>query len=285
MPAQLIRGDEVADKVRSEISAELKELYKKTNRVPGLAVMAVGENPASLPHVINKEKQSKLLGFYSEVHRLPADTSEEDILAVIQQLNEDEKIHGFMVQLPLPKHINEKLVLESIAPEKDVDGTHPINMGKLFSNEKGYLTCTAYSIMQMIEFTRQPVYGKTAVILNRSNIVGKPLLLLLLRRNASITICHSFSNNLAEICRKADILVTATGNPGMVKGDWIKPGAIVIDVGVNQVGDKLVGDVDFEEAKDIAGWISPVPGGVGPITITMLMKNTLEAFKKKITTL
>jgi len=282
MTAKLIKGDEVANKVRMEISAELKDLYEKTDQVPGLAVVIVGENPASLSYVINKEKQSKKLGFYSEVHRLPADASEEKILTVIQKLNEDDKIHGFMVQLPLPEHVNKKVIIDAIDPEKDVEGTHPINMGKLFSDEKGYPPCTAYSIMQMIEFTRQPVYGKTAVVIGRSNIVGKPLSLLLLRRNASISICHSYTSDLPDICREADILVSATGKPELVRGDWVKPGAIVIDVGVTQVGDKLTGDVAFEEAKEIAEWISPVPGGVGPITITMLMKNTLEAFKKKI---
>lgn len=282
MPARLIKGDEVANKVRSEISSELRDLYEKTDRVPGLAVVIVGEHPASLSYVINKEKQSKKLGFYSEIHRLPADASHEDILTVIQQLNEDDNIHGIMVQLPLPEKINEKAVLDAIDSDKDVEGTHPINMGKLFSDEKGFLPCTAYSIMQMIEFTRQPVYGKSAVLISRSNIVGKPLSLLLLRQNASVTVCHSRTRDLADICREAEILVTAAGKPELVKGDWIKPGAIVIDVGMTQVGDKLVGDVVFEDAKEIASWISPVPGGVGPITITMLMKNTLEAFKKKI---
>lgn len=282
MPALLIKGDEVANKVRSEISAELKDLYEKTDRVPGLAVVIVGEHPASLSYVINKEKQSKKLGFYSEVHRISADASHEDIITVIQQLNEDDNIHGIMVQLPLPEKIDEKAVLDAIDPDKDVEGIHPINMGKLFSDVKGFLPCTAYSILQMIEFTRQPVFGKSAVLISRSNIVGKPLSLLLLRRNASVTVCHSLTKDLADICREADILVTAAGKPELVKGDWVKPGAMVIDVGMTQVGDKLVGDVVFEEAKEIAGWISPVPGGVGPITITMLMKNTLEAFKKKL---
>ncbi|MDO9536270.1 MAG: bifunctional 5,10-methylenetetrahydrofolate dehydrogenase/5,10-methenyltetrahydrofolate cyclohydrolase [Bacillota bacterium] len=282
MPALLIKGDEVANKVRSEISAELKDLYEKTDRVPGLAVVIVGEHPASLSFVINKEKQSKKLGFYSEIHRLSAEASHEDILTVIQQLNGDDNIHGIMVQLPLPEKINEKAILDAIDPDKDVEGVHPINMGKLFSDEKGFLPCTAYSIMQMIEFPRQPVFGKSAVLISRSNIVGKPLSLLLLRRNASVTVCHSQTKDLADICREADILVTAAGKPELVKGDWVKPGAMVIDVGMTQVGDKLVGDVVFEEAKEIAGWISPVPGGVGPITITTLMKNTLEAFKKKL---
>lgn len=282
MPAKLIRGNEVAERIQAEISAELNELYKKTGKIPGLAVVMAGENPASVSYVISKEKQSKKLGFYSQVHRLPENVSQEELLNLIQELNEDSRIHGFMVQLPLPEHINERAVLDAIDPSKDVDGTHPINLGKLFSNEKGFIPCTANSIMKMIEFTRQPVSGKSAVVVGRSNIVGKPLSLLLLRRNASITICHSKTRDLPQICCEADILVVAVGKPELVRSDWIKPGAIVIDVGVSQVGDKLVGDIAFEEAKEVAGWLSPVPGGVGPITITMLLWNTLEAFKQQL---
>ncbi len=282
MPAKLIKGDEVAESIRTEIANELNKLHEKTGLVPGLAVVMVGENPASLSYATNKEKQSRKLGFYSQVRRLPEDISQDALLEVIEELNEDKKIHGFMVQLPLPNHIEERIILNAIEPEKDIDGTHPINMGKLFSDEKGFIACTANSIMHMIEHTRQPVYGKSAVLIGRSNIVGKPLALLLLRRNASVTICHSKSSNLSDICREADILVVAAGNAELVKGDWIKPGSIVIDVGVTQVGDRLVGDVEFEEAKEIANWISPVPGGVGPMTIAMLMWNALEAFKAKI---
>ncbi len=282
MPANLIKGDEVAESVRTEIVKELGRIYDETGLVPGLAVVLVGQNPASLSYVINKEKQSKKLGFYSEVRRLPEDISQDDLLEVIEELNEDEKIHGFMVQLPLPEHLDERAILTAIDPEKDIDGTHPINMGKLFSDEKGFIACTAHSILHMIEHTKQPVYGKSAVLIGRSNIVGKPLALILLRRNASVTLCHSKTVGLENICREADILVAATGSTGLVKGDWIKPGAIVIDVGVTQVGDRLVGDVDFDQAKEVASWISPVPGGVGPITITMLMWNALEAFKYKL---
>lgn len=282
MPATLIKGDEIAENVRADITNELNKLYDKTGMVPGLAVVMVGENPASLSYVTNKEKQSQKLGFYSQVRRLPEDISQDALLEVIEELNEDEKIHGFMVQLPLPDHIEERTILNAIDPEKDIDGAHPITMGKLFSDEKGYIACTANSIMRMIEHTRQPVFGKSAVLIGRSNIVGKPLALLLLRRNASVTICHSKSSDLGDICREADILVVAAGKTGLVKGEWIKPGAIVIDVGVTQVGDRLVGDVDFEEAKKVAGWISPVPGGVGPITIAMLMWNALEAYKREI---
>ncbi len=282
MPANLIKGDEVAESVRTEIVKELGRIYDETGLTPGLAVVLVGQNPASLSYVTNKEKQSKKLGFYSEVRRLPEDISQDDLFEVIEELNEDEKIHGFMVQLPLPDHLDERVILNAIDPEKDIDGTHPINMGKLFSDEEGFIACTAHSILHMIEHTTQPVYGKSAVLIGRSNIVGKPLALILLRRNASVTLCHSKTVGLADICREADILVAATGQTGLVKGDWIKPGAIVIDVGVTQVGDRLVGDVDFDQAKEVASWISPVPGGVGPITITMLMWNALQAFKKHL---
>lgn len=282
MPARLIKGEELIQKLREEKARELKALYAKTNKVPGLAVIMVGENPASQSYVASKQKRSESLGFYSEVRRLPEDATQEDLLKVIDELNEDDKIHGFMLQLPLPDHLDALEALEAIDPDKDVEGANPVNMGKLFSDEEGFLPCTAYSIMLMIDHTREPVRGRSAVIIGRSNLVGKPLSLLLLRRNASVTVCHSRTENLPEICSKADILVSATGESGLVKGDWVKPGATVIDVGVSQVGDKLVGDVAFEEAEDVAGWISPVPGGVGPITITVLMKNTLEAFKRRL---
>lgn len=284
MPAKLIKGEELIAKLREDKARQLQDLYAKTNKVPGLAVIIVGENPASLSYVASKQKRSESLGFYSEIRRLPEDTTQEELLKVIDELNEDNKIHGFMLQLPLPEHLDTHEALEAIDPEKDVEGANPVNMGKLFSDEEGFLPCTAYSIMLMIEHTREPVRGKSAVIIGRSNIVGKPLSLLLLRRNASVTICHSRTENLSEICSKADILVSATGEPGLVKGDWVKPGATVIDVGVSQLEDKLVGDVAFEEVEEVAGWISPVPGGVGPITITVLMKNTLEAFKQRMGT-
>ncbi len=282
MPADLIKGEDLIAKIREEKARQLQDLYKRTNKVPGLAVVIVGENPVSLSYVASKQKRSESLGFYSEVRRLPEDASQEDLLKVIDELNMDDRIHGFMLQLPLPEHFDTLEALEAIDPDKDVEGANPINMGKLFSDEEGFFPCTAYSVMLMIEHTREPVRGQSAVIINRSNLVGKPLSLLLLRRNASVTVCHSRTENLPEICSRADILVSATGVPGLVKGDWIKPGATVIDVGVSQLGDKLVGDVAFEEAQEIAAWISPVPGGVGPITITVLMKNTLEAFKKRL---
>ncbi len=282
MPAKLIRGDEVAARLREEMVAELETLYEETGRVPGLAVIIVGEDPASLSYVANAEKAGASLGFNVQVHRLPEHTTEAELLKLIEKLNFADEIDGIMVQLPLPRHIDSYTVMEAIDPEKDVDGAHPLNMGKLFSDEKGYIPSTAHSVMRMIEFTLQPLYGKSAVLIGRSNIVGKPLSLLMLRRNATLTICHSFTQGLPEICREADILVTAAGKPGLVKGDWVKPGAIVIDVGVTQLDGKLVGDVDFAAVRNVAGWISPVPGGIGPITITMLKWSTLEAYKKRI---
>ena len=285
MPAKLIKGDKVAARLREEMAAEIKDIYAETGQMPGLAVIIVGEDPASMSYVTNIESKSNDLGFNVMIHRLSVDVSEGDMLQLIEELNYNDDVHGIMIQLPLPEHIKPHVVQEALDPEKDVDGAHPINMGKLFSDEKGYIPSTVHSVMRMIEFTRQPLYGKRAVLIGRSNIVGKPLSLLMLRRNASLTICHSYTENLPGICREADVLIAATGKPGLVKEDWIKPGAIVIDVGVIQIEGKLVGDVDFASVKNTAGWISPVPGGVGPITITMLKWSTLEAFKKRLATL
>ena len=281
MPAKLIKGDIVAEKIRNEILAELKILYHATALIPGLAVIIAGESPASLAHIASIEKQSKKMGFFYQAHRLSYDTTQEEILNAVYELNDNKKIHGFMVQLPLPEQINKWAILEAIDPEKDVECAHPINVGKLFSNEQGYIPCSANSVMQMIEFTSKPVLGKSAVIVGRSNILSKPLSLLLLRRNASVTICHTYTKHLVEICKEADILISATGRPGLITADYVKPDAIVIDVGVTRVKDRLLGDVAFEEVREIASWISPVPGGVGPINITMLLMNTLQAFKKK----
>jgi len=282
LTARLIKGDEVAEEVRAEISSELKDLYDGTGYVAGLAVIVVGENPTSLAYISNCEKQGEKMGISIQVHRLDQNISQEELLEIIEELNDDFFIHGIMIQMPLPEHLDHKVIVETIDPDKDVEGVHPITMGKLFSDEKSFIPCTAHSIMKMIEHTRQPVYGKSAVIIGRSNIVGKPLSLLLLRRNASITICHTGTVNLPDICREADIVVAAAGTPYMVEGNWIKQDAIVLDVGVTQVEDKMVGDVNFQECREVASWISPVPGGVGPLTITMLMWNTLEAFRKKM---
>jgi len=279
MPAKLIKGDEVAAPLREKLAAEIKNLNETTGLTPGLAVILAGENHASISFVRNLEKRSGLPGLNVQIHRLPVDVPEGDLIRLIAELNDDYSIHGIMVQLPLPAHMDSHAVLENIDPDKDVDGAHPINMGKLFSNEKGYIPSTANSIMQMIEHTAQPLYGKAAVLIGRNNVVGKPLSLLMLRRNVSLTICHSYTKNLGEICREADILVAAAGKPGYVKGEWIKPGAIVIDAGVTRIEGKPVGDIDFVAAKSVAGWISPVPGGVGPVTIAMLLDNLIKAAK------
>ncbi|HHX87011.1 MAG TPA: bifunctional methylenetetrahydrofolate dehydrogenase/methenyltetrahydrofolate cyclohydrolase FolD [Firmicutes bacterium] len=281
MSAQLIKGPEVAAKIRQGIVAELEELTAKTGKVPGLAVIIVGEDPASQTYVNNKEKTSKKLGFYSEVHRLPEEVSQEELLQMVHRLNSDDNIHGILVQLPLPKHIQEEPIIHAILPEKDVDGFHPVNVGKLMIGAQSYIPCTPHGVIKMLEHISYDLKGKSATVVGRSNIVGKPVALLLLERHATVTICHSRTQNLPEICRQADVLVVAVGRPEMVKGDWIKPGAVVIDVGINPVDGKLVGDVEFEAASKVAGYISPVPGGVGPMTITMLMVNTLQSFKNK----
>jgi methylenetetrahydrofolate dehydrogenase (NADP+)/methenyltetrahydrofolate cyclohydrolase len=279
--AKLIKGPEVAAAIREQIAEELVSLKGKTGLAPGLAVVLVGEDPASKAYVGNKEKTSKQLGFYSEVHRLPVETSQEDLLTLIDKLNYDEKINGILVQLPLPDHIQEKAVIDAIAVEKDVDGFHPINVGNLMIGDDSYIPCTPHGCMKMLEYINYDLKGKNAVIVGRSNIVGKPVALLLLQKHATVTICHSRTKDLGAVCREADVLIVAVGKAEMITGDMIKPGAVVIDVGINRVNDKLVGDVQFETAAEKASYITPVPGGVGPMTITMLMLNTLEAFKRK----
>ncbi len=279
--AELIKGKEVAQKIRENISSELEELKNKTGKVPGLAVVIVGEDPASQTYVNNKEKTSKNLGFHSEVHRLPESISQKELLELVDKLNNDDNIHGVLVQLPLPDHIEDEAVIHAIAPEKDVDGFHPVNVGNMMIGEKSYIPCTPHGVIKMIEHVGMDLKGKNAVVIGRSNIVGKPVSLLLLERNATVTITHSKTQDLPGVCKQADVLVVAAGKPEMVKGDWIKPGAVVIDVGIHRIDDKLKGDVEFESAEKVAGYISPVPGGVGPMTITMLMHNTLQSFKFK----
>lgn len=280
--AVLIKGPEVAKEIKESIQEELIVLKDEIGKVPGLAVVLIGEDPASQAYVKNKEKQSKEVGFYSEVHRLPKETTQKDLLTLIDKLNNDDNIHGILVQLPLPDHIAEEPVIEAISPEKDVDGFHPINVGNLMIGEDCYIPCTPHGVIKMIEYTGEDIKGKNAVVVGRSNIVGKPVALLLLQKHATVTICHSRTKDIGEVCRQADILIVAVGRPKMITGDMVKPGAIVIDVGINRVDKKLVGDVDFESAEKVAGWITPVPGGVGPMTITMLLENTLEAFKRSL---
>lgn len=280
MAARLLEGKVFAAKLKEEAGKKAQELKAKYGITPGLAVIIVGENPASQVYVRNKHKACTELGFYSEGVELPATTTREELLAEIQRLNNDEKIHGILVQLPLPKELQpyESEVLEAINPLKDVDGFHPVNVGRLVTGQKALVPCTPHGCLRMLELAEIPVEGANAVIIGRSNIVGKPMLHLLLGKNATVTICHSRTKNLAEITRQADILVAAVGKAGFVTADMVKPGAAVIDVGINRIAPKkLVGDVDFEAVKEVAGAITPVPGGVGLLTIAMLMQNTVEA--------
>lgn len=280
MTAKLIDGKAIAQEVRAELK-ERADALKARGITPGLAVIIVGEDPASKIYVANKVKACAELGLYSEHIALPADTSEADLLERIEALNNDPKIHGFLVQLPVPKHIDSNKVLLSINPEKDVDGFHPVNVGALATGNMRFAPCTPYGCMTLLEKSGVSIEGKHAVVVGRSNIVGKPMALLLLQANATVTICTSKTVDLAKHTRDADILVVATGRAKMISGDMVKPGAAVIDVGMNrQENGKLCGDVDFDAAREVAGWITPVPGGVGPMTITMLMANTVQAAER-----
>ena len=285
MTARLLEGKVFAAKLKEEAGKKAQELKAKYGITPGLSVIIVGENPASQVYVRNKHKACTELGFYSEGVELPATTTREELLAEIQRLNNDEKIHGILVQLPLPKELQpyESEVLEAINPLKDVDGFHPVNVGRLVTGQKALVPCTPHGCLRMLELAEIPVEGANAVIIGRSNIVGKPMFHLLLGKNATVTICHSRTKNLAEITRQADILVAAVGKAGFVTADMVKPGAAVIDVGINRIAPKkLVGDVDFEAVKEVAGAITPVPGGVGLLTIAMLMQNTVEAARLQL---
>jgi methylenetetrahydrofolate dehydrogenase (NADP+)/methenyltetrahydrofolate cyclohydrolase len=280
MTARIIDGKAIAQEVRAEWKARADAL-KARGIPPGLAVIIVGDDPASRVYVANKVKACAELGLYSEHIALPADTSESALLAKIAELNADPKIHGLLVQLPVPKHIDSSKVIEAISPDKDVDGFHPINVGALSTGNMRFAPCTPFGAMTLLEKAGVPIEGKHAVVIGRSNIVGKPMAMLLLQANATVTICTSKTIDLAKFTRDADILVVATGKPKMITGDMIKPGAAVIDVGINRMADgKLCGDVDFESAKEVAGWITPVPGGVGPMTITMLVANTVQAAER-----
>ncbi|WP_042201904.1 bifunctional methylenetetrahydrofolate dehydrogenase/methenyltetrahydrofolate cyclohydrolase FolD [Paenibacillus camerounensis] len=281
MTAAIISGKQVSDEIRIDIARQVKELAEHGVK-PGLAVVLVGEDPASQVYVRNKEKSSTELGFHSEVHRLDAETSQAELLALVAELNNRNDIDGILVQLPLPKHIEEKAVIDAIAVEKDVDGFHPINVGNLVIGDDSLLPCTPAGCIELIKRTGTGISGKHAVVIGRSNIVGKPVSLLLQRENATVTMCHSRTANMAEICRQADILVVAIGRANFIDGSYVKPGAVVIDVGMNRLDTgKLAGDVDYDSAKEVAGYITPVPGGVGPMTITMLMSNTLIAAKRR----
>jgi methylenetetrahydrofolate dehydrogenase (NADP+)/methenyltetrahydrofolate cyclohydrolase len=278
---KIIDGKAIAARLRESIAADVAQL-KAGGTVPGLAVVLVGEDPASRVYVSMKEKACAQAGIYSDEHKLPAETSEAELLTLIDELNKNSRIDGILVQLPLPKHINESRVLEAISPTKDVDGFHPYNVGRLVTGNPLFRPCTPYGVMKMLEFTGVDLTGKEVVVVGRSNIVGKPVALMCLAQNATVTLCHSRTKDLAEQVGRADVLIAAVGRPEMIKGDWIKEGAVVIDVGVNRVGEKkLVGDVEFESALKRAGAITPVPGGVGPMTITMLLYNTVESARRR----
>lgn len=280
MTATIINGKQIAEDIREGIRQEMEQL-KTTGFQPGLAVVLVGEDPASQVYVRHKEKACHDLGYYSEVHRLPSTTSQEELLAMVDRLNKQENINGILVQLPLPEQIEEKAIINAISPEKDVDGFHPISVGNLVIGDDSLLPCTPAGVIELIKRAGVEISGKHAVVIGRSNIVGKPVSLLLQRENATVTMCHSRTSNMKELAKQADILVVAIGKANFVDASYIKPGAVVIDVGVNRLDNgKLAGDVDFESAKEVSGPITPVPGGVGPMTITMLMQNTLVAAKR-----
>ena len=280
MTAQIIDGKAIAQEVRAEWKVRADAL-KARGTTPGLAVIIVGEDPASKVYVANKVKACAELGLHSEHIVMPADIPEAALLAKIADLNRDPKIHGILVQLPVPKHIASNKVLEAISPDKDVDGFHPVNVGALVTGNMRFAPCTPYGCMKLLEKSGVSIEGKHAVVVGRSNIVGKPMALLLLQANATVTICTSKTVDLARFTRDADILVVATGRAKMITGDMIKPGAAVIDVGMNRdENGKLCGDVDFEAVKEVAGWITPVPGGVGPMTITMLVANTVQSAER-----
>ena len=290
MTAKLINGNEVAQLIREELKQEVLQLKEKCNVIPGLVTILVGENPASVSYVTAKQKTSKELGFFSIQDNQPATTTEEELLKLIDKYNKDPKIHGILVQLPLPKHIHETKILYAIDPKKDVDGFHPVNVGKLMIGEADYLPCTPAGIQQLIIRTGAKIDGAEVVVVGRSNIVGKPIANILLQKqkgaNATVTICHTGTKDMAFHTKRADILIVAAGKPKAITADMVKEGAVVIDVGVNRIGmtpegkAKLCGDVDFDGVKEKASAITPVPGGVGPMTITMLMMNTVKAAKK-----
>lgn len=278
---KIIDGKAIAADIRKAIAADVA-ILKQQGVTPGLAVVLVGDDPASRVYVSMKEKACEQAGIFSDEHKLPTETTEAQLLALIEELNSDQRIDGILVQLPLPDHIDENKVLESITPVKDADGFHPYNVGRLVTGNPLFQPCTPYGIMKMLEHIGVDLTGKEVVVVGRSNIVGKPVALMCLAKHATVTLCHSRTRDLPAKVAQADVLIAAVGRPEMIRGAWIKEGAVVIDVGVNRVGEKkLVGDVEFEAAKERAGAITPVPGGVGPMTITMLLYNTVEGAKRR----
>ena len=282
MSALIIDGKALALTLREAIAQGVQELVKTAGIKPGLAAVLVGDDPASAVYVRNKKLACEKAGIFPQEHRLPASTTQESLVTLIHQLNGDERIHGILVQLPLPSHIDTKIILQAVSPDKDADGFHPVNVGHLVEGDPIFVPCTPKGVMHMIDSTGEPITGKRAVVIGRSNIVGKPVAMLLLHRHATVTICHSRTQDLPGVVREADIVVAAIGKPHFVTKDMVKPGAMVIDVGINRLPDgQLVGDVDFDRVKEQAGWITPVPGGVGPMTIAMLLQNTLESARRK----
>jgi methylenetetrahydrofolate dehydrogenase (NADP+)/methenyltetrahydrofolate cyclohydrolase len=274
----IIKGKEIAEGILNDLAEEVKNLPS----APCLAVVLVGENPASMIYVRNKIKKCALTGIESKLFALPAETTEKELEDLVKTLSEDKNYHGILVQLPLPEHINEQKIIAAVSPEKDVDGFTPVNIGRLALKQDCLMPCTPLGCITLLKTVKEDLAGLNAVVIGRSNIVGKPLAQMLLNQNCTVTICHSYTQNLPDICRKADILVAACGKPYMVKGDWIKQGAIVLDVGISYLADKTIkGDVDFEQALGVAAAITPVPKGVGPMTIAMLLKNTVKAYRKQ----
>ncbi len=291
MSAEIINGKKIAATIRGEIKAEVAAMNAQYGQVPGLATVLVGARKDSQTDVRMKKKACRQVGIRSFGHDLPADISQEELLKVVEGLNANPDVHGILVQLPLPKHINEEKILAAVSLEKDVDGFHPLNIGRLSmkGREPLFVPCTPKGCIELLNRTGVEISGKRAVVLGRSNIVGLPVAMLLLHRNATLTICHSRTQNMPDVIRQADILIAAVGRAEMVRGDWVKPGAVVIDVGVNAVDDptrkkgyRLVGDVAYDEVKEVAGAITPVPGGVGPMTIAMLLRNTLDGAKRTL---
>ncbi|MBE7020512.1 MAG: bifunctional methylenetetrahydrofolate dehydrogenase/methenyltetrahydrofolate cyclohydrolase FolD [Ruminococcaceae bacterium] len=281
MSAQIINGKQVSQNIKERIKKEVSELKDK-GIVPGLAVVIVGDDPASRVYVNSKKKACEELGMYSEEYALSKETTQKELVALVEKLNNDEKINGILVQLPLPEHLDEKAVINTIKPEKDVDAFHPVNVGKIMIGDFDFLPCTPAGVMELIKETGIEIAGKECVIIGRSNIVGKPQAMLMLHKNATVTICHSKTKDLKEVVKRADIVVAAVGVAKMVTKDMVKEGAVVIDVGMNRLPDgKLCGDVDFDGVSEVASFITPVPGGVGPMTIAMLMENTLTSAKIK----
>lgn len=278
MPARLIDGKAIAASVRADVKAGISEFTARTGIRPGLTVILVGDDPASKVYVRNKGKAADEAGILSRQIDLPASTGERELLELVERLNDDDSVHGILVQLPLPRQIDSRKVIETIDPGKDVDGLHPMNAGFLFTGGPAFIPCTPYGILKMLDHEKVELKGKHAVVVGRSNLVGKPAAMLLLSRHATVTICHSRTEDLPSVVRTGDVVVAAVGRAGMVRGSWIKPGAVVIDVGMNRdASGKLCGDVAFDEARETAGAITPVPGGVGPMTIAMLLQNTYEA--------